>query len=131
MRAESHGLCGASQHVRPRYMVWENVPGAFSSNNGEDFRAVLEETARVADPTVSIPRSVNGWANAGSILADGFSISWRTFDAQYWGVPQRRRRIYLVADFGGQSAPEILFESESMPGNIAEQKQGARNCRRC
>jgi DNA (cytosine-5)-methyltransferase 1 len=105
---------------KPRYMVWENVPGAFSSNNGEDFRAVLEETARVADPTVSIPRSVNGWANAGSILADGFSISWRTLDAQYWGVPQRRRRIYLVADFGGQSAPEILFESESMPGDFAE-----------
>ena len=105
---------------RPRYMVWENVPGAFSSNEGEDFRAVLEETARVADPTISIPRSVNGWANSGSILADRFSISWRTFDAQYWGVPQRRRRIYLVADFGGQSAPEILFESESVPGDITE-----------
>ena len=113
---------------RPRYMVWENVPGAFSSNKGEDFRAVLEETARVADPTISIPRSVNGWANAGSILADRFSISWRTFDAQYWGVPQRRRRIYLVADFGGHTAPEILFESEGMPGNIAESRskgQGA------
>ncbi len=111
-----------SETNKPRYMVWENVPGAFSSNNGEDFRAVLEETARVADPTVSIPRSVNGWANAGSILADGFSISWRTFDAQYWGVPQRRRRIYLVADFGGQSAPEILFESESLHGDIAESR---------
>jgi DNA (cytosine-5)-methyltransferase 1 len=107
---------------KPRYMVWENVPGAFSSNNGEDFRAVLEETARVADPTVSIPRSVNGWANAGSILADGFTISWRTVDAQYWGVPQRRRRIYLVADFGGQSAPEILFESEGLHGHIAESR---------
>ena len=117
-----HGLCGASQHVRPRYMVWENVPGAFSSN-GEDFRAVLEETARVADPTVSIPRSVNGWANAGSILGNNFSISWRTFDAQYWGVPQRRRRIYLVADFGGQSAPEILFESESVSGDIAASRE--------
>ena len=105
---------------RPRYMVWENVPGAFSSNNGEDFRAVLEETARVADPTVSIPRSVTGWANAGSILGNDFTISWRTFDAQYWGVPQRRRRIYLVADFGGQSAPEILFESESLSGDSAE-----------
>ena len=105
---------------RPRYMVWENVPGAFSSNGGEDFRAVLEETAKVADPSVSIPRSVNGWANAGSILADRFSISWRTFDAQYWGVPQRRRRIYLVADFGGHTAPEILFEQESVSRDITE-----------
>lgn len=111
---------GSDKLPRPRYMVWENVPGAFSSNKGEDFRAVLEETARVADPTISIPRSVNGWANAGSILADGFTISWRTFDAQYWGVPQRRRRIYLVADFGGHTAPEILFEQESVSGDIAE-----------
>lgn len=106
--------------TKPRFMVWENVPGAFSSNDGEDFRAVLEETARIADSTVSIPRSINGWANAGSILADGFSISWRTIDAQYFGVPQRRRRIYLVADFGGQSAPKILFERESVSGNFAE-----------
>jgi DNA (cytosine-5)-methyltransferase 1 len=106
---------------KPRFMVWENVPGAFSSNNGEDFRAVLEETARIADSTVSIPRSVNGWANAGSILGNDFSISWRTIDAQYWGVAQRRRRIYLVADFGGQSAPEILCEErEGMSGNSSE-----------
>ena len=101
--------------TQPRFMVWENVPGAFSSANGEDFRAVLEETARIADPTVSIPRSPGGWPNSGSILGEGFSISWRTVDAQYWGVPQRRRRIYLVADFGGESAPEILFESEGLP----------------
>lgn len=108
----------------PRYMVWENVPGAFSSNSGEDFRAVLEETARVSDPTISIPRSEK-WSNAGSILGNGFSISWRTFDAQYWGVPQRRRRIYLVADFRGQSAPKILFEREGLPWNIAKGfKQG-------
>lgn len=100
--------------VQPRFMVWENVPGAFSSAGGEDFRAVLEETARIADPTVSIPRSPGGWANSGSILGEGFSISWRTVDAQYWGVPQRRRRIYLVADFGGQSAPEILFEQQGV-----------------
>ncbi len=126
---------GSDKLPRPRYMVWENVPGAFSSNKGEDFRAVLEETARVADSTISIPRSVNGWANAGSILADRFSISWRTFDAQYWGVPQRRRRIYLVADFGGQSAPEILFESESVSGYFTESgsegKGTARDAERC
>lgn len=113
--------------VKPRYMVWENVPGAFSSNKRDDFRTVLEETARIADPTVSIPRSPGGWSNSGSILGDGFSVSWRTFDTQYWGVPQRRRRIYLVADFGGSSAPEILFERESVswyPAQGEGERQG-------
>ena len=104
--------------VFPRFMVWENVFGAFSSNNGEDFRAVLEETARIAEPGVSIPRYEGGrWTNAGTIIGDGWSMAWRTHDAQYWGVPQRRRRISLVADFGGESAPEILFESESLSGD--------------
>ena len=88
-----------------RYMVWENVPGALSSNGGEDFRAVLEETARVADSTVSIPRSVTGWANAGSILGNDFPYHGARSTHNTGGVPQRRRRIYLVADFGGQSAP--------------------------
>jgi site-specific DNA-cytosine methylase len=109
----------ATNGIYPRFMVWENVPGAFSSNGGEDFRAVLEETARVADPTIRIPRC-EAWSNAGSILGDGFSVSWRVIDAQYWGVPQRRRRIYLVADFGGQSAPEILFERDGLSGHFAE-----------
>lgn len=107
----------AAEYVRPRYMVWENVPGAFSSNKGEDFRIVIEETAKVADENASIPRPENGkWSTSGCILADGWSIAWRVFDAQFWGVPQRRRRIALVADFGGQSAPEILFEREGMSG---------------
>lgn len=107
--------------VFPRFMVWENVFGAFSSNNGEDFHAVLEETARIAEPDVSIPRYEGGrWTNAGAIIGDGWSVAWRTHDAQYWGVPQRRRRISLVADFGGGSAPEILFESESLSGDSAE-----------
>jgi DNA (cytosine-5)-methyltransferase 1 len=106
---------------RPRYMVWENVPGAFSSNKGEDFRAVLEEICQVCDPEVSIPRPAkNKWLSSGTILGEGYSVAWRVVDAQHWGVPQRRRRIYLVADFGGHTAPEILFESESVPGDITE-----------
>lgn len=106
------------RYGKPRYMVWENVPGAFSSNKGEDFRVVLEETARVVDESVSIPRPPKDrWAYAGCIMGDGYSIAWRTHDAQFWGVPQRRRRIALVADFGGESAPEILFEREGLRGN--------------
>jgi DNA (cytosine-5)-methyltransferase 1 len=105
--------------VRPRYMVWENVPGAFSSNKGEDFRAVLEETARVADKNAAIPGPPGGrWTPSGCIMGDGWSIAWRVHDAQFWGVPQRRKRIALVADFGGETAPEILFERESVSGNL-------------
>lgn len=99
----------------PRYIVWENVPGAFSSNKGEDFRAVLEEICKVKDESVSVPQS-GKWTTAGEIVADGFSLAWRVFDAQYWGVPQRRKRIYLVADFAGQCAGKILFESEGVSG---------------
>lgn len=107
--------------VRPRYMVWENVPGAFSSAGGEDFRAVLEETAHIAEKDAVIPRPENGkWQTAGCIMGDGWSIAWRVLDAQFWGVPQRRRRIALVADFGGDTAPEILFERESVPGDSQE-----------
>lgn len=105
----------------PRYMVWENVPGAFTSNGGEDFRKVLEETVRVADENAVIPQPPQGkWRTSGCIMGDGFSVAWRVLDAQFWGVPQRRRRIALVADFGGESAPEILFERESMSRNTAE-----------
>jgi len=114
----------AGKPIRPRFMVWENVPGAFSSNKGEDFRAVLEETARIADETVTIPRPPGGaWDTCGAIMADGWSIAWRVLDAQYWGVPQRRRRIFLVADFGGQSAPEILFKRKGLSRHIAEGKE--------
>lgn len=99
------------EYVRPRYMVWENVPGALSSNKGEDFRCVLEETARIVQKDAVIPQLADGqkWSTAGCILGDGWSIAWRVHDAQFWGVPQRRKRIALVADFGGGSAPEILF----------------------
>lgn len=111
-------------NIRPRFMVWENVPGAFSSNKGEDFRAVLEETAKVADEATVIPRPTDGkWAQAGCIMGDGWSIAWRVHDAQFWGVPQRRKRIALVADFNGQSAPEILFERKSVSGNITESRE--------
>lgn len=109
-------LRGSDEPIRPRYMVWENVPGAFSSNQGEDFRCVLEETAKIVDKNASIPRLEGGtkWTPSGCILGDGWSIAWRVHDAQFWGVPQRRKRIALVADFGGSSAPEILFERKSL-----------------
>ena len=111
------GRSGVS--VRPRFMVWENVPGAFSSGSpkGEDFRIVLEEIVGVKFHSVSIPGPDTGrWESAGCILlGDTFSLAWRVLDAQYWGVPQRRRRIYLVADFGGTTAPKILFNQESLP----------------
>lgn len=103
----------------PRFCVWENVPGAFSSNKGEDFRCVLESLCRVKDESVSVPRCEK-WTNAGEILADGFTLAWRVLDAQYWGVPQRRKRIYLVADFDGECAGKVLFESESVSGYSAE-----------
>ena len=103
----------------PRYIVWENVPGAFSSNKGQDFRAVLEEVCKVKDAEVSVPFP-GKWENAGRIMGDGYSVAWRQFDAQFWGVPQRRKRIYLVADFAGGSAGKILFESEGLSGYSAE-----------
>ena len=101
----------------PRFIVWENVPGAFSSNNGEDFRAVLEAVCSVKDGGIPVPEPPKGkWANAGCIMADGFSLAWRVVDACLWGVPQRRKRIYLVADFTGGSAGKVLFESEGVSG---------------
>lgn len=98
----------------PRIFVWENVGGAFSSNNGNDFHAVLEEIARVAEPAISLPRYEGGaWTKSGAIIGGNWSVAWRTHDAQYWGVPQRRKRIAVVADFNGLLAPEILFERDS------------------
>ena len=107
--------------VRPRYMVWENVPGAFSSAEGEDFRAVIEEIIRIKYSAYHVPRPDTGsWQSAGAaVLGDEFSLAWRVLDAQYWGVAQRRRRIFLVADFGGVTAPEILFKQDSLFGNPA------------
>lgn len=116
MRLSTNGL-------HPTFAIWENVPGAFSSNGGEDFRAVLEELARVEQPDVSIPRPSGRrgrWSKAGAIAGNGWSLAWRQLDAQYWGVPQRRKRIVLVADFGGQRAAEILFERTGVSGNPGE-----------
>ena len=118
---EQRGRTGIA--IRPRYMVWENVPGAFSSNGGEDFRAVLEEAAKIAQPDAVIPRPPKGkWTNSGAIMGDGWSVAWRVHDAQFWGVPQRRRRIALVCDFGGLSAPEILFERKGVSGDFEQSR---------
>ena len=104
----------------PKYAVWENVPGAFSSNKGKDFLAVLEELIRIKEPTVSLPEPPKSkWSKAGGVSGDGWSLAWRTMDAQYWGVPQRRLRISLVLDLTGQRAGEILFEPESLRGYFA------------
>ena len=112
----------ATNGMYPTFAVWENVPGAFSSNGGEDFRAVLEELARVEQPDASIPRPSRGgrWSKAGAIAGNKWSLAWRQLDAQYWGVPQRRKRIALVVDFRGQRATEILFECTSLSGNPDE-----------
>ncbi len=99
----------------PTWLCWENVPGAFSSNGGSDFKAVLDEIRKIKDPEADTPRHAK-WPNAGCILADDHSVAWRVFDAQYWGVPQRRKRIYLVADLAGGRAGKVLFESEGLSG---------------
>ena len=107
--------------IRPRYMVWENVPGAFSSNGGKDFQAVLSEIVRIAEPKapdVPLPNK-GGWPKSGCFYDElgRWSVAYRVHDAQFWGVPQRRKRIALVADFGGLSAPEILFERKGLRGD--------------
>lgn len=110
--------------VRPRFMVWENVPGAFSSNKGQDFAAALEEIIRIAEteaPDIEVPEK--GWPTWGGYhdeVGGRWSVAWRVHDAQYWGVPQRRRRISVVADFGGDTAGEILFERKSVSRHPAE-----------
>lgn len=112
------------EHGKPRFMVWENVLGAFSSNKGEDFRCVLTEIIRIAEDGVSVPRPSGGkWKPAGGIMGDGYSVAWRVLDAQYWGVPQRRKRIYLVADFAGGCAGEILFERKSLFRDTAQGRE--------
>ena len=137
MRAEDKRNGRTGDMVRPRFLVWENVVGAFSSNKGKDFAAVLEEIARIAEPGFSLSGLPEKWkwTKAGAIDGDGWSIAWRTHDAKYWGktirdsrtgnvirlgTPQRRRRISVVADFGGESAAQIQFDRESVSGYPAE-----------
>jgi len=118
---EQRGRTGAM--VRPRYMVWENVPGAFSSNGGKDFATVIEEAVRVVEPEApAVPVPKKGWPSAGCLYDDmgRWSVAWRVHDAQHWGVPQRRKRIALVADFGGLSAPEVLFERKGLSGDFEQ-----------
>ena len=110
MRRETNG-------VYPNYAIWENVPGAFSSNRGEDFRVVLEELIKIIEPGATVPSPEKGkWPYADAYVGDGWSLAYRTLDAQYWGVPQRRRRIYLVVDFRGERAQKILFERQGLRG---------------
>ena len=125
MRVKTNG-------IYPRFAVWENVPGAFSSNRGEDFRLVLEEFIKITEPNAVMPAVPQaGWAYADCISGDGWSIAYRVFDAQYWGVPQRRRRIYLVADFRGERAKEILFERKGLRGDIEESRTHGQETARC
>lgn len=125
MRVKTNG-------IYPRFAVWENVPGAFSSNRGEDFRLVLEEFIKITEPNAVMPAVPQaGWAYADCISGDGWSIAYRVFDAQYWGVPQRRRRIYLVADFRGQRAGEILLKPEGLRRNSAQSGTQGQETARC
>ncbi len=113
MRCKTNG-------TKPRFIVWENVPGAFSSNKGQDFKAVLEAVIGVKEPAATVPApDKKGWPDADYYVGDGWSVAYRVLDAQWWGVPQRRKRIFLVADFADQSAPKVLFESEGVSGYSA------------
>ena len=132
---EMRNATGADDDIRlakPRFMVWENVPGAFSSNGGADFQAVLTEIVRIAEPDApDVPLPDKGkWDKSGCIYDDmgRWSVAWRVHDAQFWGVPQRRKRIALVADFAGLSAAEVLFERKGMSWNSESRiktRQGA------
>jgi len=115
MREHDRATGRADDLLRPRFAVWENVPGAFSSNKGKDFRSVIQALCEVGGCDIPVPEPKGGkWSHAGVVVGTGFSIAWRLYDAQFWGVPQRRKRIYLVADFGSERAGEILFEREGV-----------------
>ena len=123
---------GVSANKYPRFAVWENVPGAFSSNKGADFQAVLQAFADVNEGgRVYVPGPPNGkWKRAGMLVGNGWSLAWRVYDAQFWGVPQRRKRIYLIADFGSECAGEILFESKGVCWDLETSRKARENAAR-
>jgi DNA (cytosine-5)-methyltransferase 1 len=122
MRERDRELGRTGIYIRPRFMVWENVPGAFSSNGGADFKTVLEEIVKVTEENAPDLPDVGKWTKAGCLYDElgRWSVAWRVHDAQFWGVPQRRKRIALVADFAGLSAPEVLFERKGLSGNFEQ-----------
>ena len=132
MRQRDRDSGRADEFLRPRFAVWENVPGAFSSNKGADFKAVLEAFCEIGEGGhVSVPEPPHGkWKPAGCIVGDAYSLAWRVYDAQFWGVPQRRKRIYLIADFGSERAGEILFESEGVCWNPQACREAWKNSSR-
>ena len=132
MRESDRAAGRTGVDVRPRFAVWENVPGAFSSNKGEDFRAVIEAFCEIGEGEhVPVPLPPKGkWTPAGVVVGNGWSLAWRVYDAQFWGVPQRRKRIYLVADLGSERAGEILFEPESVCWDPEESRKARENAAR-
>ena len=119
---EASGRSGKS--IRPRFAVWENVPGAYSSNKGRDFQSVLQALCEIGGATSDVPMPKKGrWEHNGCIVGDGYSVAWKTLDAQYSGVPQRRKRIYLVADFGSERAGEILLVKQGVSGHFTESRE--------
>ena len=125
LREQDESIGRTNEFCRPRFGVWENVTGALSSNNGDDFRAVLEEFCKVAGCNITIPRpnDKGKWTKNGCIMGDKFSVAWTVHNAKDWCVPQRRERISVVADFGGKSAPEILFECQSLSGDSEQSRE--------
>lgn len=120
-----------SANKYPRFAVWENVPGAFSSNKGEDFRAVLQAFYNICEAGICVPRHEGGrWKPSGCIVGNGFSIAWRVYNAEYWGVPQRRKRIFLIADFRSECAGEILFEQKGVCWDSDESRKAKENASR-
>lgn len=117
MREHDRSTGRADIDLRPRWAVWENASGARSSNGGRDFQAVLQALCEIKEPDVSIPFPEGGWKPAGTIVGRGYSLAWRQYDSQFWGVAQRRKRLYLIGDFGGECAGQILFEPESGSGD--------------
>ena len=125
MREDDRNNGRTGEFIRPRYAVYENVPGAFSSNKGSDFQAVLTEIVKVVQDCPDVPMPKNGWPKSGCIYDElgTWSIAWRVHDAQFCGVPQRRKRIALIADFAGRSAPEILFERKGLQGDFTKSER--------